>query len=625
MAVNPWDQDEVVRPSSNTATLLPTVSPAASTLVPATATTSVLSPAVANPWDGDEVVRGASGASTGPASSTSGTAAKPTLSEQAVRGFGIGSRGLVQGLVDLPAMVSDNLISKPLNAAADLVAGKGNGPRLKMAGESTDDLLSRAGLPEAQTSGERVVQSINRGAAGAVSTMGAGAALTTGARAGVAAAQIPQTVGKAVGTQLLEAPALQVTSGATSGAASSVVSENGGGELAQFAAGLAGGLAPVGVARKAVDVPQLSQAAKAAKAAHKAGYVIPPSDVAPTMLSEALNGIGGKIKTAQFASARNQSVSNDMARKALGLGADTELTIDALESVRRNAAAAYAPVAASGRVIPTASFSKALDKAIDPFISQSKSFPGMKVPGVVDDINALRSPQFDAGDALNAIRTMREGADKAFRAGEASSGKAYRQAASALEDALETHLQGLGQNGTQILEGFRGARQQIAKSYSVQGALNPQTGAVNAIKLAADLAKGKPISGELRTVAEFGQAFPKAAQALKESPKSGSVFDSLATLGTGIATGSPLSIGLLAARPAARSVLLSKRVQKRMANAAGTQSKLQAEAMPAIALNSIAQSGDGKPEIYSNRVKAGADARRLGKRVYPEQGGWVVR
>lgn len=557
--------------------------------------------------------------------SAAAPAAKPSLGDQAARGFGIGTRGVVQGLVDLPAMVSDNLIAKPLNAAADLVAGKGIGPRLKMAGDAVGDLMTRAGVPVAQTASERVLEGINRGAAGAAATMGVGAALTAGARGAVAATQTPGTLGQSVGTQLLEAPSLQLGSGAASGAASNIVRESGGGEGAQMVAAIAGGLAPVGVARKAVDVSQSSQIAKAAKAAHNAGYVIPPSDVTPTMLSEALNGIGGKIKTAQFASARNQSVSNDMARKALGMQADADLTIDALEGLRRSASAAYSPVAASGTVSPTAAFSKALDQAVNPFLSQAKSFPGMKIPGVVDDINALRSPQFDAGDALNAIRTMREGADKAFRAGEASSGKAYKQAAAALEDALEIHLQGLGQNGAEILKGFRDARQQIAKTYTVQSALNPQTGAVNAIKLAADLAKGKPISGDLRTVAEFGQAFPKAAQALKESPKSGSVFDSLATLGTGVATGSPLAIGLLAARPAARSALLSKRLQKRMVDAAGTESKIQTEAILAIALNAAMQADNAKPEIYSNRVRAGAEARRQGKQVYPEQGGWVVR
>ncbi|MBF5006850.1 hypothetical protein [Diaphorobacter caeni] len=162
-------------------------------------------------------------------------AAKPSLGDQAARGFGIGTRGVVQGLVDLPAMVSDNLIAKPLNAAADFVAGKGIGPRLKMAGDSVGDLMTRAGVPVAQSASERVVEGINRGAAGAASTMGLGAAAATSAAAPVA---------RAVGAELMAAPAMQLGSGAASGAASNIVRESGGGEGAQLAAGLVGGLAP---------------------------------------------------------------------------------------------------------------------------------------------------------------------------------------------------------------------------------------------------------------------------------------------------------------------------------------------------------------------------------------------
>ena len=162
-------------------------------------------------------------------------APKASLTDQATRGLGIGTRGVIQGLTDLPAMVSDNLISKPLNAVADMVVGKDNGPRLKMAGDSVGDLMTRAGVPVAQTASERVVEGINRGAAGAVSTMGLGAATAASGAAPVA---------RAVGAELMAAPAMQLGSGAASGAASNIVRENGGGEGAQFVAGLAGGLAP---------------------------------------------------------------------------------------------------------------------------------------------------------------------------------------------------------------------------------------------------------------------------------------------------------------------------------------------------------------------------------------------
>lgn len=164
------------------------------------------------------------------------TPAAPSRSaaESAARGFGIGTRGLVQGLVDLPATVTDNLVAKPVNAVLDAVRGKDNGPRLKMLGEATGDLLTKAGLPTAETASERVVQDINRGGASAVGSIATGAGLAN------AAGKVTQ----AVGQTMAAAPLSQVASGAAGQGAAAITRENGGGEGAQLAANIAGSLAP---------------------------------------------------------------------------------------------------------------------------------------------------------------------------------------------------------------------------------------------------------------------------------------------------------------------------------------------------------------------------------------------
>ncbi len=343
---------------------------------------------------------------------------------------------------------------------------------------------------------------------------------------------------------------------------------------------------------------------------------------------EALSGISGKLKTGQVASARNQTVSNNLAKRALGLPESADLNIDTLEGLRRSAAAAYEPVAASGTVTPGKRYESALDRALAPFRSQSKSFPGTREPQVVADLQALRSPQFDAGDAMVMIRSMRESADRSFRAGENMAGKAYRHGAAALEDALEGHLQSMGQPAADMLQGFRDARQLIAKSYTVQKALNPQTGAVNAIKLAADLAKAKPLSGDLRTIAEFARAFPRAAQLLKEAPNATSPIDWIPAMATAAATGDATPLLGVGVRPAIRKVLLSRQVQNRAINGAGTEVQRLRSSSPAIAVQAAAQTGDteGQPEqIFTNRVQAAYRARAQGGQVVPVQGGWVIR
>lgn len=121
-----------------------------------------------------------------------------------------------------------------------------------------------------------------------------------------------------------------------------------------------------------------------------------------------------------------------------------------------------------------------------------------------------------------------------------------------------------------VLQSFRDARTLIAKTYSVEKAMNSTTGSVDARKLAGQLAKGKPLSNELKTAAEFGARFPKAAQSIEgmgSLPQTSPLDWALAT-GTGIATANPLALAGVVARPAARAAALSPLVQNRLIQSA---------------------------------------------------------
>lgn len=330
---------------------------------------------------------------------------------------------------------------------------------------------------------------------------------------------------------------------------------------------------------------QNAQRFAAAKAGNAQGYVVPPADLNPGMVTEALSGLSGKIKTAQTASARNQGVTDKLARTALGLPDDVPLNIETLNAVRSQAGRAYEAVKAAGTVPANQSYLQALDDAIKPFTSQASSFPGRKVPAVVDDIQSLKTTAFDAGDAIETIKVLRNDADAAYRGGDKLAGQAYKKAVDALEKAIDDHLVASGAPAD-LLSNYRGARQVIAKTYTVQGALNPETGAVDALKLARDLKKGKPLSGELRSVAEFGQAFPKAAQALKEAPKATSPLDWAVGAMSGTATGNPLMLAGIAARPAVRNMLLSAPMQRAALNP-GYAPSIASRVLPGLLDNEI--------------------------------------
>ena len=543
-------------------------------------------------------------------------AAQRTLGQEAGRQLGLTVRAGINGINEIPNMAADAL-GGMANLGLDAALGSGNGPRIPSFGKALDRGLDASSLPQPETPVERVAGEAASAVAGTGGIAGLGRLLLKGA-SGVA-----QAVGKGLSAET----GLQTASAAAGAGASGATREGGGSEGAQLAAGLVGALAPGVVSPSRVPTAGGAQMRAAAQKANEVGYVIPPADVSPGLMTEALGGIGGKIKLQQTAAARNQTLSDKLARRAVGLGDDAELSLDSLEAVRRSAAAAYEPVAASGTVTPGKRYEAALDRAMAPFRSQSKSFPGTREPQVVADLQALRSPQFDAGDAMTMIRAMRESADRSYRAGENMAGKAYRQGAAALEDALEGHLQSMGQPAADILQGFRDARQLIAKTYSVQSALGPN-GSVNAVKLGANLAKGRPLSGELRTVAEFGQAFPKSAQMLKEPPGSTSVLDWATAMGSTAASGNPAYMLSLGARPLARRLMLSDRVQRNAVKNAGTEVQRIPDSAGAIAAGAAVRAGntEAQPEqIYANRVQAGYRARAQGGVVVPVQGGWVVR
>jgi hypothetical protein len=339
-----------------------------------------------------------------------------------------------------------------------------------------------------------------------------------------------------------------------------------GGAVGQSIANMAGNAATNQTTRNVATVARNEQKTTAAQNANKAGYVIPPEDIGEGggLVTKLLSGTGGKIKTAQVASERNQPVTNALARKALGVADDVPLNAETLASVRSKAGDAYDVIRNSGTVTADPAYSKALDAIAQKYTAASQAFPGAVKSDIPDIVAALKQPQFSADGAVEMTKILRANADKAFASGDKGQGKAMKDAADAMEGMLERHLQAAG--NPDALKAFQDARALIAKTYSVQKGLNTSTGDVAANALAKQLQKGKPLTGELRTIAEAADAFPRANQALKEAPKSLSPLD----MALALMRHDPTAILTLGARPAARSVMLSNPMQRAALNGAST-------------------------------------------------------
>lgn len=300
------------------------------------------------------------------------------------------------------------------------------------------------------------------------------------------------------------------------------------------------------------------------KQAQDSGYILPPTQANPSVLNQILEGVGGKIKTAQRASEKNQVVTNNLAREALGITQEAPLTVDTLAAVRKQAGQAYDIVKDAGRITADETFRSDLNRIAQPTRNAAQDFKSLQNSEVERVIQGLSVDSFDASSAIDQIKLLRAEADKAYRTGDKTLGAVYKDSARALENQIERHLETTGQS-PEVLADFRKARELIAKSYSVEKALK-NDGNVDARVLAAQLEKGKPLSGELKTAAQFGSQFPKAAQ-LPE--KVGGVPYSMldAAVGGGAATllHNPALLATATARPLLRALITSKPYQKALA------------------------------------------------------------
>jgi hypothetical protein len=247
-----------------------------------------------------------------------------------------------------------------------------------------------------------------------------------------------------------------------------------------------------------------------------AGYVVPPSTIKPTMGNVAVESLGGKIATAQTASVRNQDVTNALAARSVGLSPNQALTKSALKDVRDKAGRVYEQVANVGKVSPDTDFFTDIANIRTASSRIKQDFPDAslaaadKIDGLV---KSLARPGFDSRSGLEYIKSLRQQATDNL-AGQSVTpdsralGNAQRQAADAIEDLIGRQV---AQSGNpQLMREFDEARRLIAKTYTVQNALET-TGNVNAAKLAQLLRKDRPLSPELTTAARFAGAFPKAA------------------------------------------------------------------------------------------------------------------
>lgn len=268
-----------------------------------------------------------------------------------------------------------------------------------------------------------------------------------------------------------------------------------------------------------------------------AGYVIPPNMVAPNLKSQVLESISGKQATQQIASTKNNEVTENLVRGALGIPAGTPLSQSTLENLRRTAGKAYADVSSLS-------------------------------PQAASDLEALKVARNESQAWFKAYNRSASPIDLA-------KAKQLGTEAQQLETALESHAQAA--NRPDLIPALRQARKDIAKTYTVGRALNDAAGTVDARVLGRMYEKGIPLSDGLDVAGKFASAFPTISKSTQQvgSPAAHNLksFGSLLLGSGGYAAMGPAGLATAAvpfvAPPLARAAMFSNSAQRAMVNPNG--------------------------------------------------------
>ena len=294
------------------------------------------------------------------------------------------------------------------------------------------------------------------------------------------------------------------------------------------------------------------------------GAVLPPTQVNPTLLNRMLEGFSGKQQTGQVASIKNQQVINAQARKALGLAPDVEITPQVLQDYRNVKGQAYDALKANNAYYTDKQFITDVNKRTSELQKLANT---TDVSAELNVLNGLKQMSFDGDGLVEQMKRLRYDGERNLMSADpknAALGKAQKFAAKQLEDLAERNLQKFNQ--PDVMSNFKQARQDIAKSYTIEKSLNSATGDVSGAKLGQRAAAGQIVPTELQALSNAAAAYPTAFQNVS---RVGSVpgISPLDVGAAGVAAasaGSPSLLGTVFGRPAVRAGITSNMYQRNM-------------------------------------------------------------
>ncbi len=179
-----------------------------------------------------------------------------------------------------------------------------------------------------------------------------------------------------------------------------------GGKIADKLASRTEGVASSLAAQKAQNAVRDSTV----REAQQAGYVIPPTQVNPTnpgIANRLMEGISGKVQTAQAAAIKNQEVTNQLAKKALLLPEDVPLTRESIGAVRSAAGQVYKAIKGFGPVQADDEFRAAMQNVAGDYGTLVNEFPSQSNGAVNALLKDLSRDNFQSSTMVEFVKRLR--------------------------------------------------------------------------------------------------------------------------------------------------------------------------------------------------------------------------
>jgi len=214
----------------------------------------------------------------------------------------------------------------------------------------------------------------------------------------------------------------------------------------------------------------------------------------------------------------NKPRVTQIAKDELGLDATTSLTSTApFKQARANVAAPYDEVAK----LPTMVADETTIASLNDLRRNDKLIGGKgvseKVNKLIDDAIDKTQAGLTGAELLENVRTLRADAKKTYKNQSATPKQiAVADANLAIATQLESMIDSNIFN-PRLLDEWRGARQDMARTYAYEGATDFNTGTVDVAKLARITSKDNALTGNIASLGKIAGNFPEAFAPSAES------------------------------------------------------------------------------------------------------------